>query len=176
MHSAHVAGDFATDVGVADVRPRRTIAANRSGSTCRRGVRYTPSVRLPRTAVQANRSRTTQKKLKRLLSNSTALRVLCITKDMHRALTLGSMYPNSPSDRRSVCTITLGSMYPNSPSGRRSVCTINITTTAGQGPFPVTMTTNKSNATYHRRLSTGWREFCSAVGAEVEDTIAFTRV
>jgi hypothetical protein len=157
MHSAHVMGDFATDVGVADVRPGRTITANRSGSTCRRGVRCTPSVRLPRTAVQANRSRTTKKKLKRLISNSTALRVLYITKDMHRALRLGSMYPKSPSGRRD------------------SVCTIKITTTAGQGPFSVTMTTNKSNGTYHRRLSTGWRDFCSAVGAEVEDTIAFTR-
>jgi hypothetical protein len=112
----------------------------------------------PRKAAKEMR-RKAVKKMRRKVSSPTALRLLYITKGMHRALGLDDMYPRPL------------------PGRRGSACTIHMTAAGAtvDGPFPVTMTTSTFKGHAHRRFSAGWREFCAAAGVQVGDTITFSR-
>jgi hypothetical protein len=94
--------------------------------------------------------------MKRLISNSIALRVVYITNDMRRALKLGSMYPKSPSGRRDT------------------VCTINMVTTAERS-ISISCDHDDQQIQLHVSppLVDRLRGFGSAVGADADDSIAF---
>jgi len=89
------------------------------------------------------------------IANATCLRMMYVPTDMHRGLNMASMYPMQPSGRRqNTCVVTLS---------------------APGSSHPVTMTRSISKRPHHRRLSTGWRDFCVFVGVQVGDTLTFSQ-
>jgi hypothetical protein len=95
------------------------------------------------------------RKYTRTVTSSTALRLLHIPKGMHRQLGLGDMYT------------------PKATGRRRNVCTVNLATSAIHAVVVMLRTT--SSGQYHRRLSSGWREFCARADVEVGDELIFER-
>ena len=91
----------------------------------------------------------------RTIASATALRLLYIPRDMHRQLHLCDMYPKKAAGRRkSVCNLDL------------------VTETAHAAVVMLSKTSMRQN---HRRLTTGWREFCEKAGVKVGDRLVFTR-
>jgi len=92
---------------------------------------------------------------KRAITSTTALRFLHIPADMHHQLGLDEMYSKQPAGRRD------------------NVCTVHLVTGAIRAPVVMLRTTSRRQ--HHRRLSTGWREFCARAGVELGDELTFER-
>ena len=92
----------------------------------------------------------------RTIASATALRLLHITIDMHRQLGLSDMYPKKAAGRR------------------KNVCHLDLVTDTTHTAVVMLRTTSMGQ--HHRRLSTGWREFCGRAGVEVGDRLVFTRL
>ena len=97
-----------------------------------------------------------QRQYARTIASATALRLLHIPRDMHRQLGLGSMYPKKAAGRR------------------KNVCTVDLVTGTAHAAVMMLRTTSKGQ--HHRRLSTGWREFCGLAGVGIGDRLVFTRL
>ena len=97
-----------------------------------------------------------QRQYVRTIASATALRLLHIPRDMHRQLGLGSMYPKTAARRR------------------KNVCTVDLVTGTAHAAVVMLRTTSKGQ--HHRRLSTGWREFCGLAGVGIGDRLVFTRL
>ena len=93
---------------------------------------------------------------RRTITSATGLRVLNIPIDMHCQLGLGDMYPRKAAGRR------------------RNVCTVHIATSAIHAAVVMLRTTSRSQ--HHRRLSTGWRDFCARADVEIGDALTFERL
>lgn len=92
----------------------------------------------------------------RTIANAMALRLNNIPVDMHRQLGLGNMYPQKTSGRRkNACTVVM------------ATSTIHVS---------VLMLRTTSRGQHHRRITTGWREFCARAGVEIGDELVFERV
>jgi hypothetical protein len=92
---------------------------------------------------------------KRAITSTTALRFLHIPADMHHQLGLDDMYSKQPAGRR------------------ENVCTVHLVTGAIRAPVVMLRTTSRRQ--HHRRLSTGWREFCARAGVELGNELTFER-
>ena len=69
----------------------------------------------------------------------------------------------------------LSAMYPKKAAGRRkNVCNLDLVTDTTHAAVVMLRTTSMGQ--HHRRLSTGWREFCGRAGVEVGDRLVFTRL
>ena len=87
--------------------------------------------------------------------DATCLRMMYVPTNMHRGLSMASMYPMQPSGRR------------------KNTCVVYLSAAPGSS-HPVTMTRSILKRPHHRRLSTGWRDFCVSAGVHVGDTLAFS--
>jgi len=95
-----------------------------------------------------------KRQYRKTIANATCLRMMYVPTDMHRGLSMASMYSMQPSGRR------------------KNTCVVYLSAAPGSS-YPVTMTRSNSKRPPHRRLSTGWRDFCVSVGVEVGDTLSF---
>ena len=93
---------------------------------------------------------------RRTITSATGLRVLNIPIDMHCQLGLGDMYPRKAAGRR------------------RNVCTVHMATSAIHADVVMLRTTSRRQ--HHRRLSTGWRDFCARADVEIGDVLTFERL
>ena len=109
----------------------------------------------PSKSASPRKSTRPKRQYRKTIANATCLRMLYVPGGMHDGLNLASMYPMLPSGhRKNKCVIYLS---------------------AGPGPsHPVTMTRSVSKRLHYRRLTTGWRDFCVAIGVQVGDALTFS--
>ena len=133
---------------------------------------------------QDGHSATRSCRVHRRISSSTCLRVMYVTGSMAERLLADLQEATQDADGFALGSEKLGKSTPvakgcntRTTIGRRPVFTTNIEVEdSHKRRWPIRFMTQVAAGQYHRRLSTGWTNYCAANGVRVGDTVEFRRM